>query len=720
LERFRKLFVETQNCHIGSFAFLTGLEMTDKKANPGVIRARTANSQWTECTILAIVCTLVIAIFVWSAEPGFLELSSPRAEDAYYNLLVQGFRAGQLNVKRDPPPGLSALANPYDPNLNNAYAWDRSHLCYEMSYYKGKLYLYFGATPAVVLFWPYAALTGGYLSHADAVVIFFSGGFLVLAGLLYMVWRRYFPGTSVWVVASGLLALGFATGILEILSSCDVYEVAKSSGFLFSMLALAGIWLALQARGKPARWLLLASLAYGLAIGSRPSLIFGAVILLIPAARAWFAPVEPGSRRQAIGLLVAAGGPITLIGLGLMLYNARRFGNPLEFGWHYQLTSFQNVDARQFSLNYLWFNFRFYFLEPMRWGGHFPYLESRIPEPSMKGFFGLASPFAGILSNYPVTWLALAAPLAWKGRWREESSGLRWFVAAVFLLFATCALTMCLFFAAGSAYELDFLPALMLLAVIGIFGLERALTNSPGRRWIARAIWGLLLTYSVVFNALASAESHGAANFFAANFYLNQMRADEAIAHYQTALACEPNSASYHTGLGVAYSILGWKEEAVKELQKAVELNPKYAEAEYDLGVGLLELGRVNEAFAHFERALEIDPHFAETHFADKSKDLAWSLATDPDPSRRNGPLAVKLAEGACRMTHYQTSIMVGTLAATYAEAGRFDDAIATAQKACALASKAGDQELLKKEQELLALYRNHQPYRESPEGGQK
>jgi hypothetical protein len=57
--------------------------------------------------------------------------------------------------------------------------------------------------------------------------------------------------------------------------------------------------------------------------------------------------------------------------------------------------------------------------------------------------------------------------------------------------------------------------------------------------------------------------------------------------------------------------------------------------------------------------------------------------------------------------------MMVGTLAAAYAEAGRFDDAIATAEKACALASQPGQQDLLKKNRELLELYRKHQPYHE-------
>jgi hypothetical protein len=91
----------------------------------------------------------------------------------------------------------------------------------------------------------------------------------------------------------------------------------------------------------------------------------------------------------------------------------------------------------------------------------------------------------------------------------------------------------------------------------------------------------------------------------------------------------------------------------------------------------------------------------------------AWRLATSPDQNVRDGTTAVLLAQLACKATHFHEASMVGTLAAAYAEAGRFDDAISTAQKACALASESGQQELLKKNQELLELYRAHQPYRE-------
>jgi peptidoglycan/LPS O-acetylase OafA/YrhL len=97
----------------------------------------------------------------------------------------------------------------------------------------------------------------------------------------------------------------------------------------------------------------------------------------------------------------------------------------------------------------------------------------------------------------------------------------------------------------------------------------------------------------------------------------------------------------------------------------------------------------------------------------DENNNLAWSLATNPDASKRNGVLAVKLAENACGRTQYRTTTMVGTLAACYAEAGRFDDAVAAAQKAIELATQNGETNLLKRNQELMELYRAHQPYRE-------
>ena len=193
------------------------------------------------------------------------------------------------------------------------------------------------------------------------------------------------------------------------------------------------------------------------------------------------------------------------------------------------------------------------------------------------------------------------------------------------------------------------------------------------------------------------------------NALLQKGKVDEAIAHFQKALQIKPDYAEARYNLGHALLQKGKVDEAIIQYQKALQIKPDYAEACYNLGNALLQKGRVDEAIAHYQKALQIKPDFPEV-----LNNLAWLLATCPDAHIRDGVQAVKYAGRACELTHYGVTILVGTLAAAYAEAGRYDDAIAAAQKACALASAAGEQELLEKNQKLLALYQAHQPYHEA------
>ena len=149
---------------------------------------------------LTAVCVLVIGVYVYMARSAGWESLSRNATDTYYNLLVDGFRAGHLSLKKDAPLRLTQLADPYDPTANAVYRASPYRL-YDLSYYKGRLYLYFGVTPALILFWPFVALTGHYLSHREAVVIFCAIGFLASVGLLQALWRRYFADVSAWVAA---------------------------------------------------------------------------------------------------------------------------------------------------------------------------------------------------------------------------------------------------------------------------------------------------------------------------------------------------------------------------------------------------------------------------------------------------------------------------------------------------------------------------------------
>ncbi|MGD1083345.1 MAG: tetratricopeptide repeat protein, partial [Verrucomicrobiota bacterium] len=498
---------------------------------------------------------------------------------------------GQLSVKSEVPPGLAQLADPYDPAANSSYLSFQGHPLHELSYYKGKLYLYFGITPALVLFWPYVALTGHYLLHKYAVVVFFSAGFLVGAGLLLALWRRCFATVSFWVVVPCVVALGLANFTPAVLARSDVYEVAISCGYAFTMLALAGVWCAFQDARRRSLWLAAASLSYGLALGARPSLLLGAVILLVPVALAW------REKRPVWPLLLAAGGPIVLIGLGLMFYNSSRFDNPLEFGQSYQLSGTRPHTMSQFSPRYLWFNLRICFLEPARWSGHFPFVDDIVVPSLPKGVAQPEHPF-GILTNIPLVWLALAAPLAWRSRLGEARSIMRGFFGVGLLLFVTCAPPLCLHDSVCVRYELEYASPLLLLAVMGVLALEGALAGRPAWRRAARCGWGLLLTFSVAFNLLAGCAVRAETDCTLGSVLLQMGRVEEAIPQYREALANKPDYLQAHFDLGAALALKGNLEEAIAHYRKVLEIRPDDPQANYNLGKVLLLKGDLDKSGA--------------------------------------------------------------------------------------------------------------------------
>jgi tetratricopeptide (TPR) repeat protein len=711
---------------------------------------------------LGAVCALVIGFYAWIAESGTRELSPSEAQDNYYNLLVRGFRSGQLNVSREVPP--EVIHNRDPENIK----WLEGHGLFDLSYYKGKVYLYFGVTPALVLFWPYAALTGHYLPHKDAVTIFLTVGFLAGMGLLCAVWRRYFKETSVWTVAAGMLAMGLANFAPTMLGRGDVYEVPISCGYALTMLAMAGVWGAMQDGRRRWLWLAGASLAYGLALGARPSLLFGAVILLVPVAKAW------REQRRVWPLLLAAGGPIVVIGLGLMIYNTLRFENPLEFGQRYQLPL---RDHQQFSLRYFWFNFRVAFLEPAQWGGHLPFVHDIASPAAPKGYDIVDHAF-GILTNIPLVWLALAAPLAWRNRSLEERSMLRWFLGAVAFFFGMCALLLCLHDSMCVRYEMELAAPLVLLAVIGLLAMQRALAGQPVWRRAARCGWGLLLAFSTAFNLCLTFEAQADLDCGIGSALLRNGRVDEAIAQYRKALQFNPGYMEARFNLGSALVLKGNLDEAAAQYRKVLEIRPDYLQAEYSLGKVLLQKGDVDEAMAHLDKtatvgqdpfekwynfgnqflqepdwqcaiacyrqAIKIAPRSADAYanlgvaFLKKGEtreaidawqqalemkpdqlyvlnNLAWLLATTPDASLRDGAKAVALAAQANQLSGGGNPAILRTLAAAYAEEGSYSMAAVTARRGLELATGQKDDALTATLQKEIQLYEAGKPAREAP-----
>jgi tetratricopeptide (TPR) repeat protein len=124
----------------------------------------------------------------------------------------------------------------------------------------------------------------------------------------------------------------------------------------------------------------------------------------------------------------------------------------------------------------------------------------------------------------------------------------------------------------------------------------------------------------------------------------------------------------------------------------------------------LYKTGNFREAVAQYRQVLIRQPDSSEA-----LNNAAWLLATCPDAAVRNGAEAVRFARRACRLTQYQNAGMVGTLAAAYAEDRRFADAVATAEKAVALSTAAGETQFTAVNQQLLTLYRAGKPFHGPP-----
>jgi len=345
-------------------------------------------------------------------------------------------------------------------------------------------------------------------------------------------------------------------------------------------------------------------------------LLFGAVILLVPVIQTW------RERRQVGRVLTAAFGPILLIGLGLMLYNELRFDSPFEFGMRYQLGGERQVTQRLFSLQYFWFNFRVYFLKLPRWSSRFPFVHEIAVPPLPVGHGLVETPFGGILTSIPLVWSVLAVPLAWRGRPTDERSTLSGFLVQVTLVFGICALSLCLFRGANQRYQVDFLPALVLLSVVGVLGLEHALapTSESGRadrpawRRTARWGWSLLLGFSVVFNLLASVVHYAKIDDDVGITFQHLGRVQEAIERYEHALRLDPECVDAHCNLGNTLFDLGKITEAIQHYEQALRIQPDFAEAHHNLGNALLHLGKVTEAIDHFEQAVRVKPDYVEAH----------------------------------------------------------------------------------------------------------
>jgi protein O-mannosyl-transferase len=182
---------------------------------------------------------------------------------------------------------------------------------------------------------------------------------------------------------------------------------------------------------------------------------------------------------------------------------------------------------------------------------------------------------------------------------------------------------------------------------------------------------------------------------------------DKAIQHYQQAIAADPKLVAAHHNLAILLRRTGDLNGAIQHLRSAVELEPAHADTRLELGQALMVADRYAEAIATFRGGLQLQSNHNALENA-----LAWLLATCPDPQLRDGPDAVQISERLVQATAHTRPDVLDTLAAAYAEVGRFQDAVRTAKEALTLAQTSADSNVVAAIEAHLRLYERQQPVR--------
>lgn len=249
-------------------------------------------------------------------------------------------------------------------------------------------------------------------------------------------------------------------------------------------------------------------------------------------------------------------------------------------------------------------------------------------------------------------------------------------------------------------------------------GYETLLESEPGNARLHEAAGALYLSLGQVTRGIAHLESAVRLDPASVEAHYNlgtaltwTGRPDEAMAHLQRALDTNPEHVGAHINLGALLRARGSLDEAIAHLQRALALAPRNANAHASLAAIRLQQGRTAEAVREYRAAIDGNPALVEA-----LAELSWTIATDGTSTLGAPAEAVAFGERARALTGGRDPRVLDALAASYASAGRYADAVRTIDAALALANETrdSDAESVRLLRERRQLYSSNRPYRNS------
>ena len=418
-----------------------------------------------------------------------------------YAELAKSMSQGKLYLEEEPPEWLQQMDDPYDKGARDELQKETGEpYLFDVAYYGGHYYVYFGVVPVLLFYLPFYLATGANFPTAIGVLIAAIAFILGCSALLDRFARCHFKQVSLGLYLLLQIALITCCGFLYLVKFPTFYSLPIMCGLAFSVWGLY-LWMCGRGSQAPCGWYLGGSLCMALVVGCRPQL----VVLSFLAFPLFWRPYVTERRlftRKGAAEFACLIAPYVVVAAGIMLYNKARFGSFTDFGANYNLTV-NDMTKRGMNLGRLAPALFTYFLQPPSVTGVFPFLQAAPFESTYMGQTIKEVTFGGVLACLPVLWVLPFAPRILKLRTSQRST--RTILGVIVVLLAAgivVALADAELAGILQRYYADFSFMFLAAAVLLVFIVNENLVPGSTMAQVFTKVLLVLVAVSVLYSLL--------------------------------------------------------------------------------------------------------------------------------------------------------------------------------------------------------------------------
>ena len=418
-----------------------------------------------------------------------------------YAELAKSFANGQLYLEEEPPQWLQDMEDPYDKGARDELQKETGEdYLFDVAYYDGHYYVYFGVVPVLLFYLPFYLLTGSNFPTAIGVLIMALTFLLGCSALLDRFARYHFKNVSLGLYLLLQIPLMTCCGVLYLLKFPTFYSLPIACGLAFSVWGLY-CWMHGRASKRPEGWYIAGSLCMALVAGCRPQLL---VLSFVAFPLFWRKYITEKRLFTKAGLreFICLIAPYLVVAAGIMWYNNARFGSPFDFGANYNLTV-NDMTKRGMNIGRIAPALFSYFLQPPNVTGVFPFLQPTDFETTYMGQTVKEVTFGGIFACLPVLWVLPFAARILKKRVQQRSTRtILGVVVALLISGVVVALADAEMAGILQRYYADFSFMFLASAVLLVFIVNENLDPTSDARDVIMKVLLTLVVLSVLYSVL--------------------------------------------------------------------------------------------------------------------------------------------------------------------------------------------------------------------------